>query len=97
MQTGVWYTFTASLQEEDKNQWTVNKGSLSDFSAARQTVHHVAVRVGRTLSVTHQFVMDDLFVAGLPVAPPSFVRPATGLCGTACWPGLITRCSQPRT
>ncbi len=65
-QTGVWYTFTASLQEEDKNQWTVNKGSLTDFAAARQSVHHVALRVARTLTAAHQFVFDDLFVAGLP-------------------------------
>jgi hypothetical protein len=85
MQTGVWYTFTASLQEEDKNQWTVNKGSLSDFSAARQTVHHVAVRVGRTLSVTHQFVMDDLFVAGLP-GGASIVREASN---RIVWDGLL--------
>ncbi len=84
-QTGVWYTFTASLQEEDKNQWTVNKGSLSDFAAARQTVNHVAVRVARTLSVTHQFVIDDLFVAGLP-GGASMVYTASN---RISWDGLL--------
>ena len=65
-QTGVWFAFTASLQEVDKNQWTVNKGSLNDFAAARQSVNHVALRVARTLTVAHQFLFDNLFVAGLP-------------------------------
>jgi hypothetical protein len=84
-QTGVWYTFTASLQEEDKSQWTVKRGSLSDFVAARQTVHHVAVRVARTLSVTHQFVIDDLFVAGLP-GGASMARDASN---RISWNGLL--------
>jgi|GEM_PF-3768682 len=84
-QTGVWYTFTASLQEEDKNQWTVHKGSMSDFAAARQSVDHVALRVARTLTTAHQFVFDDLFVADVP-GGASFARDSSS---RIVWDGLL--------
>jgi hypothetical protein len=84
-QTGIWYTFTASLQEEDKNQWTVHKGSMSDFAAARQSVDHVALRVARTLTTAHQFVFDDLFVADVP-GGASFARDSSS---RIVWDGLL--------
>jgi hypothetical protein len=84
-QTGLWYNCVASLLEEDKNQWTVSKGSLTDFATARQSVTHVAVRLARTLSVSHQFLIDDLFVAGMP-GSASMTRDATGRIE---WDGLL--------
>lgn len=67
MQTGVWYHFSASLQEMDKSQWTVIAGSLDNFAAALQSVNRVAIRLEiRGLSVPYQLVMDDLFIAGQP-------------------------------
>ncbi len=64
--TGVWFNFTASVQDDAQGQWTVIKGSLANFAAARQSVRHVALRMSRTLTVAHQFVIDDLFIAGKP-------------------------------
>jgi hypothetical protein len=65
-QTGVWYHFSASLKAEDKSSWTVIAGSMEDFAAARQSVRRVALRVARTLTSAHQFVFDDIFIAGQP-------------------------------
>jgi hypothetical protein len=56
-QTGVWYNFYASISDKSKHEWGAIKGNLSDFSAARQSVRFVSVRVTTSAS-TNQTVYE---------------------------------------
>jgi hypothetical protein len=63
---GVWYHFTASLADVDRHQWTTLLGSSNDFAAARQSVKYVTIRFSRNGLLEHQFIIDDVFLAGQP-------------------------------
>jgi len=84
-QTGIWYNCVASMLEEDKSEWFVQKGSLNDFATARQSVTNVAVLVGRSLAVEHEFLIDDIFVAAMP-GGASMTSSTNGL---IVWDGLL--------
>ena len=83
--TGVWYHFTASLADEDRHQWTTLLGSSNDFTAARQSVSYVTIRFSRNGLLDHQFVVDNVFLAGRP-GGASFTHDSGGL---ITWDGLV--------
>ena len=83
--TGVWYHFAASLADEDRHQWTTLEGSSNDFAAARASVRSVVLRFSRNGLLDHEFVVDNLFVAGRPGGPS--IVPESG--GMIQWDGLL--------
>lgn len=66
-QTGVWYTFAASLASAALGGWTNASGSLTDFETARQQVKFVAIRISRAGSTERRYQIDDVFLDRLPV------------------------------
>jgi hypothetical protein len=64
--TGVWVTCTASIADDAIAFWSPIEGSMDDFSAARQSVRFVSIRITRTGTLAHEFVVDDIFLAGQP-------------------------------
>jgi hypothetical protein len=66
LQTGVWYTFTAPITVETKSLWAVLNGSLDDFSAARQSVSNIAIRITRTGTTQRHYLIDNIFIANQP-------------------------------
>jgi hypothetical protein len=85
LHTGVWHHVSASLNEEDKSAWTVIAGSADNFAAARQSVTRVALRVARSITSSHAFIFDDIFVAGQPLGSSLGV----GMGGAIAWEGLL--------
>lgn len=83
--TGVWHHFTASLLDEDRHKWTTLLGSSNDFAAARQSVKYVTIRFSRNGLLEHQFVVDNVFLAGRP-GGVSLTRDSGGL---ITWDGLV--------
>jgi len=66
MQTGVWYTCTAPLAVETRDQWAVIEGSRDDFAAARLSVSNISIRITRTGVTQRHYLVDDIFLASQP-------------------------------
>jgi len=64
--TGVWHNFAMSLSDQAKGQWTTIQGSINDFTAARQSVSFVTIRVTLNGVMFHEFLIDNIFLAGQP-------------------------------
>jgi hypothetical protein len=66
MQTGVWYTCTAPLAVETKDQWAVIEGSRDDFAAARLSVSNISIQITRAGVTRRHYLIDDIFLASQP-------------------------------
>jgi len=64
--TGVWHHFSVSLSDEAKGQWTTIQGSKDNFVAARQSVSFILISVSRNGILEHEYVIDNIFLAGQP-------------------------------
>ena len=64
--TGVWVACAASLVDVDAGPWTVIEGSADDFDAARQDVRFVSVRLQRSGTTAHAYLIDDMVADALP-------------------------------